>query len=280
MGAHVRRRVEGGLRGGRARGFTLVELLVVIGLIAALISILLPALSRAYASAQLTRCASNLKQVCTALLTYATDNKGQFPPNFSLPSPGAYWYHEDRLGRYLGAAGALPSYGFIGPVVRCPDDPEGARSYAMNIWASSKVDSSVRSAVPARGTLFRSNVPMGSTTILAAEKWSTGGPVADGYYATHTIGFAGTKPGERFGGGAGINPLVNAGRWGLVNCELPFMRHRWESFPTGTLPVGRVNLGYTDGHVAAKTEKELVDSATGLSTLDSLWSPLDPQINN
>jgi prepilin-type processing-associated H-X9-DG protein len=38
-----------------------------------------------------------------------------------------------------------------------------------------------------------------------------------------------------------------------------------------------VNIGYADGHVAAKTDRELVEAATAQSTLDSLWSPLDPQ---
>lgn len=62
-----------------SRGFTLVELLVVIGIIAVLVAMLLPALNKARAQAVRTQCLSNLKQIITASFCYAADNKGWFP---------------------------------------------------------------------------------------------------------------------------------------------------------------------------------------------------------
>ena len=66
----------------RRLGFTLVELLVVIGIIAVLISILMPALTRARESARRTQCLSNLRQLHTALVLYAHTNKDAVPLGF------------------------------------------------------------------------------------------------------------------------------------------------------------------------------------------------------
>jgi prepilin-type N-terminal cleavage/methylation domain-containing protein/prepilin-type processing-associated H-X9-DG protein len=73
----------------RSRGFTLVELLVVIGIIALLIGILLPALSKARKAAQETVCMSNMHQWAVGFQIYADSNKGALPDDapdgFSSP---------------------------------------------------------------------------------------------------------------------------------------------------------------------------------------------------
>ncbi len=63
----------------RRKGFTLIELLVVVAIIALLIAILLPSLARAREQAKRSTCASNLKQIYTAMYEYSGDNKGTFP---------------------------------------------------------------------------------------------------------------------------------------------------------------------------------------------------------
>jgi prepilin-type N-terminal cleavage/methylation domain-containing protein/prepilin-type processing-associated H-X9-DG protein len=63
----------------RRNGFTLVELLVVIGIIAVLISVLMPALNAARSSAKLVNCQSNFKQIYNGVLFYTLSNKGLLP---------------------------------------------------------------------------------------------------------------------------------------------------------------------------------------------------------
>jgi prepilin-type N-terminal cleavage/methylation domain-containing protein/prepilin-type processing-associated H-X9-DG protein len=79
------------MRQVRFGGFTLVELLVVIGIISVLVAILLPALSNARKHAQATQCLSNMRQIGLGLQMYTVENRGWLPPVApnDVQAPGA-----------------------------------------------------------------------------------------------------------------------------------------------------------------------------------------------
>src|SRR5690349_9085061 len=69
------------------RGFTLVELLIVVGIISILIGLLLPALTKARSAARATQCSSNLHEIGHFYIIYSQQNAGQIPLGISVADP-------------------------------------------------------------------------------------------------------------------------------------------------------------------------------------------------
>jgi prepilin-type N-terminal cleavage/methylation domain-containing protein/prepilin-type processing-associated H-X9-DG protein len=120
---------------GRPRGpkaFTLVELLVVIGIIAVLVSILLPSLNRARESAKQVKCLNNLRSIAQATLMYCNDNLNCVPTSAEGPpqvrEDWVYWQppgsglpyddlNQSALAKYLGSGRTVDRQ-----ILTCPSD--------------------------------------------------------------------------------------------------------------------------------------------------------------
>lgn len=267
-------------------GFSLVELLVVIGIIGVLVGIAVPATLAVRRSADGAVCASNMRQIGVALTGYASAHRGAFPPNSSEIKQ--YWYSQSVLGEaFPGGKQVVPGE-MAGGVLVCPNDmDDSVRSYSMNVYASSYVSAPVRKKLEGEkppGALFNATAKRASQLLLLAESWSelpSGTDVPPKHVSQAVIGLVG-KPGERFGGGRGViwtdPPDATANRFAPRPSQITFYRHRGSRGGQLEDPRGKANFLLADGHVEMVQQSALV-RPDGKSSYQVLWSLVDEGVD-
>lgn len=220
------------------KAFTLVELLISMAVLGLLIALLLPGLARARESARRVRCASNLRQLATAILSYCDDNHGLMPGIASNPQlkwDWIYWATSDHAWVESGVVhhefGRGPLIKYLGhpepAVFRCPSDEwqlhptpsDGAHydrypySYQLNV--------------------FIGNAPVNCCTATRRKAWGVR------YAADKVLLVEGDE--RTIGDGAWYPPLYASGHSHLAD------RHdRHTLRPADNF---RTNLAFLDSHV-------------------------------
>lgn len=259
----------------RRNGFTLVELLVVVGIISLLIAMLLPALNAAMEAAKTVACASNMRQTAMAVHMYAQENKGQLPYAFNYGTnyndPLHYYTFFSLIAPQLGLkfdpADPMASQWYDNSVLVCPSDNlprnpayiiyrEGGRSsYSVNGYISDAYSetnpqySVFGTNVGSRGTKKLSKIPRPTETLLLVENWGWEPSLG---YSTGVWGYGGSSSakvdrqnssyGYTIGSGQG-NIAVDAGKQGYHNRK----DNR-----------GVCNWAFADGHVEAMNWKQTI----------------------
>jgi prepilin-type N-terminal cleavage/methylation domain-containing protein/prepilin-type processing-associated H-X9-DG protein len=255
------------------RAFTLVELLVVIGIIAVLVGMLLPSLQKARERANRTACASNVRQIAMGLLMYAQENRGwffepgngkawqEYTTNSTKPKP---WDHSgETLDRYdvqtihPAPRDILLKEYKLGPDVWwCPSNPAEDSAGEMTLYRRDISASAPASDAIGGGFAFVGYMVFAGRAALVNDKAKAANYGYGGFEEVP----AGQKIVPSKVGQKGVfYPVLVADTGRSYQNNLKPSNHIRGQDATGYIPPGNGggNAAYIDGHVEWKGQKQL-----------------------
>jgi prepilin-type N-terminal cleavage/methylation domain-containing protein/prepilin-type processing-associated H-X9-DG protein len=263
----------------KRRGFTLVELLVVIVIIALLMAILVPLLQNSREHTKATLCGSNIRQLVLGLAMYETENE-TFPHAFNdtpmEPPPGGYagYFQYDRIGwRWFNH---IIDYSRKdsnkNSVIWCPSRRINNRRLKNNVLCGNYgVNQSVcKSSRGRRSHAEFSGTPLGSTDITYPAQTLL---IVDSGYSMITWWHATDAPPVPLG-----NTIIEDAAYipGLrINRDRDLWPGQEEDAINDRHSQKTVNVGFVDGHVSRKKANDLFveKTADSYKNLNPLWRP-------
>ncbi len=234
------------------RGFTLLELLISIALIAVVLTLVMTSLSSLRGKGQATVCTSNLKQIAAAAITYSSDHNGSLPP---YNRKGKYWYlflmHSELVGRTEGR-GPLPNENpqhrkEVKTVYQCPANDGRIAQYSTPNYAYNR----------ALGDSLITSVEQPGRIIMFAD-----------------AGFRQEGPEHYY---SNANPATYPEKVCCYITDYVGASFPWERSLNFDLHNQRANIAFVDGHVEALSREEVRERGENLTLL---WSRGNNPINN